>query len=113
ICFWLWRRNISMWFVAIPALFMLVMPAWALVIQLDGWLFPKPLAGGGTPVAPNYLLAAVAVVMLALEVWMLIEAALMWPRAEGVLGEALPPLPRRGSPAPEPAAGPATAGTSR
>jgi carbon starvation protein len=68
---------------------MLMMPAWALCVQLFG-------AGGwwwsGSP-----LLTFIAVVALALEVWMLIEAALMWPRVKGVLEETLPPLERSGA----------------
>ncbi|MEX0704303.1 MAG: carbon starvation protein A [Planctomycetales bacterium] len=113
ICFWLWRRNISMWFVAIPAVFMLVMPAWALVVQLQGWLLPAQPEPPAPPVAPNYLLASIGIMMLALEAWMLVEAFLMWPRAKGVLEEALPPLgPRRAPREMVPAAEPATAASA-
>ncbi|MEZ6065317.1 MAG: carbon starvation CstA 5TM domain-containing protein [Planctomycetaceae bacterium] len=40
ILFWLWRRNKPVWFIVLPTLFMLVMPAHALLVQLfatDGW----------------------------------------------------------------------------
>jgi len=37
ITFWLWRRRKPIWFVALPTLFMLVMPAWAMLIQLGAW----------------------------------------------------------------------------
>lgn len=80
--FWLWRRGKPMWFIALPAVFMLIMPAWAMLLQVGTWWQEQ-----------NYLLVFIAVVVLALEVWMVIEAILTWPRARGVLEEALPPLP--------------------
>ncbi|MCA9182747.1 MAG: carbon starvation protein A, partial [Planctomycetales bacterium] len=84
ITFWLWRRGKPIWFVAIPTVFMLIMPAWALLIQMRGWYEKE-----------SYLLLFIAIVTLALEAWMLVEAFLMFPRAKGVLEEALPPLKAR------------------
>lgn len=86
--FYLWRRNKPIWFVAIPMVIMIIMPAWALSWQLfnpdTGWL-------------PNwqdkFLLLTVGLITLALQIWMVIEAAVMWPKAKGVLEPALPPLP--------------------
>jgi carbon starvation protein len=90
ILFWMWRRQLPIWFVAFPALFMLVLPALALVMQLfigDGaWL---------TGITPNYLLGAFGIVTLLLEGWIVYEAISAWPRAKGVLEESLPPLPGR------------------
>ena len=37
ITFYLWRRGKAIWFVALPLLFMLVMPAWAMTLQLQDW----------------------------------------------------------------------------
>ena len=34
ITFHLWRRNKPVWFLILPALFMLVMPMWAMLLQL-------------------------------------------------------------------------------
>lgn len=90
ISFWLWRRRIPVWFIVPPTLFMLVMPAWALLVQLF-----SPTNGWWSGPTPNYLLSFVGFVTLALEAWMLCEAALMWPRVRGVLEEGLPPLPSR------------------
>ena len=47
-----------------------------------------------TPVSKKSpaFLVFIALVTLALEAWMITEALLMWPRAKGVLEEALPPL---------------------
>ena len=41
----------------------------------------------------NYMLLGVGVVTLALQVWMVAEAVKLLPRAQGVLEEALKPLP--------------------
>jgi carbon starvation protein len=82
ILFWMWRRNLPIWFVAIPAVFMLILPAIAMVSQLfvgdAAWL---------TGENPNYLLAAIGLTTLALEVWILVEAAAAWPKAKGMLEE--------------------------
>ncbi|MCZ6836487.1 MAG: carbon starvation protein A [Planctomycetota bacterium] len=90
--FWLWRRKLPVWFIVLPMMFMLVMPAWAMLWQLfksnpggqPGWLFQEN---------KNWILIIVALATLALEVWMLVEAFLMWPKAKGELEEQLPPLP--------------------
>lgn len=80
ILFWMWRRNLPLWFVAIPAVLMLILPATALISQLfvgdAAWV---------TGTHPNYLLATIGFVTLALEAWMIIEAAIAWPKAKGVL----------------------------
>ena len=84
ICFWLWRRNKPIWFVVLPAIFMLIMPAWAMISQLSGWWDKR-----------QFVLVFVAMVTLVLEVWMVVEAILVWPKAKGILEDALPPLPDR------------------
>ena len=85
ISFWLWRRKLPVFFVALPMVFMLIIPAWALVSQLGGFF-------GSTGAETNWLLVSVALATLALEVWMVIEAVLLWPRARGVLEDVLPPI---------------------
>ncbi|MEZ5328276.1 MAG: carbon starvation protein A [Verrucomicrobiales bacterium] len=90
ILFWMWRRQLPVWFITIPAIFMLVLPAGALIMQLfvgdSAWLTGK---------VPNYLLGAFGLATLALEGWIVFEALAAWPKAKGVLEEALPPLTRR------------------
>ena len=82
ILFWMVRRNLPVAFIAIPAVFMLVLPAVAMVSQLfsgpDAWI---------TGAKPNLVLATVAITTLLLEVWIIIEAIRAWPRAKGVLEE--------------------------
>ncbi len=87
IAFWMWRRRLPVWFIILPATFMLVMPAWAMGYQLfngtSGWVFAE---------SKNYPLILIAVATLLVEAWMVVEAALAWPKVKGVLEETLEPL---------------------
>jgi len=78
IAFYLWRRSVPVWFLAIPMVMMLVLPAWAMTLQAfvgaDSWL-----AQG------NWLLVGIAVLTMALEAWMIYEAARLFPRVRGVV----------------------------
>jgi carbon starvation protein len=80
--FYLWRRNKPVWFVVLPMILMLILPFWALVWQLQySFNFQDKL-----------LLSVVAILTLCLQIWMVVEAAIAWPKAKGVIEEALPPL---------------------
>ena len=84
ILFWMRRRNLPIWFIAIPAVFMLILPAFAMSIELfkpNGWI------SGQKP-----LLASIGLATLALEIWMLIEASIAWPKVKGILEQSLPPI---------------------
>ena len=85
IAFWMWRRGLPVWFVTIPMIFMLILPAVAMTINLFG--------ANGYLAEGNYVLAAFGIATLALEAWMIVEAAIAWPRAKGVIEEQLEPLP--------------------
>ncbi len=81
--FYLWRRGKPVWFLALPMVFMLVMPAWAMSWQLfvgsedhPPWMFADQ---------PNWTLIVIAVATLVLEAWMVVEAILLWPKVKGVL----------------------------
>ena len=84
--FYLWRRNKPVWFVLLPMIFMIVLPAWALIWQLfnaeSGWWWS----------GDKRLVAIIGSVTLGLQFWMVTEAILMWPKAKGVIEDALPPL---------------------
>ena len=88
ITFYLWRRGISMWFLVFPLVLMLVMPMWAMPYQLweaPGWLLT---AREGFPDhKPNYLLGGIGLATIALEIWMIVEAVKIFPKAKGVLEE--------------------------
>ncbi|MFN3168688.1 MAG: carbon starvation CstA family protein [Phycisphaeraceae bacterium] len=88
ITFYLWRRGKAIWFVAIPLIFMLVMPAWAMTLQLQDWLAADASSGG-----KNWPLIVMAVATLALEAWMLVEAALLFPKARGLIEPGGEPIP--------------------
>lgn len=84
VAFWLWRRGLPAWVCVAPGAVMLLTPAWALLHDLQRWLGQD-----------QHLLAGMAVIVLALQAWIVFEAARLWPRARGVLEEALPPPPRK------------------
>ena len=81
ITFYLWRRGRAIWFLVIPTVFMLVMPLWAMIHQLfvaPGWLVADK---------PDYLLGGIGLTTIALEIWMIVEAVKLFPKAKGVLEE--------------------------
>jgi carbon starvation protein len=87
--FYLWRRNAPVWFMLGPGILMLVMPAWAMIVQCflgsadsTSWVAQK-----------NWLLVGLAVATLLLELWMVIEALRLLPASKGTIeagGKALP-----------------------
>ncbi|MCH2061164.1 MAG: carbon starvation protein A [Verrucomicrobiales bacterium] len=90
ILFWMRRRNLPMWFIVIPAVFMLLLPGIAMSIELfkpAGWIAQGKL-----------LLAFIGLATLALEVWMMIEALIAWPKAKGIIEDSLPALPAKTEP---------------
>jgi carbon starvation protein len=82
ITFYLWRRGRAIWFLVIPTVFMLIMPMWAMGYKLfhgkSAWL---------TGAQPDYLLGGIGLATIALEIWMIIEAVKIFPKAKGVLEE--------------------------
>jgi carbon starvation protein len=107
--FYLWRRNKPVWFIALPTLVMLIMPGWALLWQAfngeSGWYWQAFNGESGSFWTKDFLLLTIALTVMGLQIWMVIEAVLMWPRAKGVLEQSLPPLET-----PATAMQPATAG---
>jgi carbon starvation protein len=95
IAFYLVRHRKPVWFLVVPLVLMIVLPAWAMFYQIAG--FYK---------AGNMLLVGIGLFVEVLQVWLVIEGALMWRGARGVLPEPLPPLRGR-----EPAYAAETAGS--
>ncbi len=97
--FYLWRRNKPVWFVLLPMVLMIVLPAWALLWQLfnaeTGWIGSLTEAGWRWRFQDHRLLAMIGLATLALQFWMVVEAALTWKKAKGVLEVALPPLVKK------------------
>jgi carbon starvation protein len=92
ITFYLWRRGVPVWFFVLPMLFMLVMPMWAMLSQTF-------VGGPGNPSwwsQEKWLLCGFALATCALELWMVVEALRLFPRAKGVLeADAVPPAVAR------------------
>ena len=86
ITFYLWRRKKPIFFVAIPLLVMLLMPAWAMI---DDALIGS--RGSSFLGDQQWLLLGFAIGTLALELWMIIEAVLMFPALKGVREAPAPP----------------------
>lgn len=88
IAFWMWRRGMKVWFIVIPMIFMLILPGLAMginVFSADGYVATAMKTG-------HWTLAIFGVATIALEIWMIIEAILAWPKAKGVLEDQLAPL---------------------
>jgi len=93
ISFYLYRRGIPVWFCVVPMVFMLIMPMWAMSVQVfigtestPGWLEQK-----------NWLLVGIGLSSLALEVWMMVEAFLLMPKVKGQIEDPAP-LPAHARP---------------
>lgn len=71
IVFYLRRRGSPFWFVAIPTLFMLAIPAWALITLIPQWV---------DAANPNYVVISFGFATVALEFWMVAEAIGVWLR---------------------------------
>lgn len=93
ISFYLYRRGIPVWFCVIPMIFMLVMPLWAMTVQVffgtastPSWLAQQ-----------NWLLVGIGLASLALEIWMMVEAVLLAPKIRNRLEDPAP-LPAHARP---------------
>jgi carbon starvation protein len=93
ITFYLWRRGRAIWFLVIPMVFMLIMPMWAMLHQLfvsPGWLKAGQI---------NYLLGGIGLATINLEIWIIVEALKLFPRAKGILEEGAVEQSPEGEPA--------------
>ncbi len=81
--FYLWRRGKPIWFIALPMIFMLIMPMWAMSQQL--FIGDKSWIKQG-----NWLVSSIGFATILLEIWMVYEAWQMFPKAKGVLEDDAP-----------------------
>jgi len=84
--FWGWLPA-PVWFLLGPTALMIVVPAWALLLQLfgeTGWVF-------SSDPTKRYLLTILGLGAFLLQAWMVIETLFMWKHAKGVAPDALPP----------------------
>ena len=57
-------------------LFMLLVPAWAMMKDIPRWIKSDQ---------PNWLVIVIGSITLLVELWMIIEAWLLWPKVKGVM----------------------------
>jgi len=88
IVFYLRRRNKPIIFALVPMIVMLIMPAWAMLWNMfnskSGWAYS----------GDEWHLFLFGIVVIALQVWMMIEGLLVWSKSKGHLEQQLPELPR-------------------
>lgn len=81
IVFYLWRRNLPVWFIVVPAVFMLAMPAWAMFLQI----FVGNSEAPSWVESGSWTLLSIGLATLALEGWMLVEAVILLPKVRGAI----------------------------
>jgi len=75
IVFWMKKRNMPTWFVTIPAVLMLIFPAWAMAHQI----FIQGIGMEGSWLSEGkWLLVTIGAITLLLEIWMICEAFFSW-----------------------------------
>ncbi|WP_417388000.1 carbon starvation protein A [Gimesia sp.] len=88
IVFYLRRRNKPIIFALVPMIVMLIMPAWAMLWNMfnsqSGWAYS----------ANDRHLFLFGVVVIALQIWMMVEGLLVWSKSKGHLEQQLPELPQ-------------------
>ena len=98
--FYLWRRGKRIWFLLIPMVLMMIMPAWAMLWNMFN-------SGSGWWYHDKTLLFWTGAAILGIQVWMIVEGFLLLPKVKGILEEGLAPLPAKpGNPGVESAGGP-------
>ena len=66
----LWHQKRPMWFIVLPAIFMLVMPMWAMIVQV----FVGTAAAESWLSQERWLLLSMGVAAILLELWIIVEA---------------------------------------
>ncbi len=88
VAFYLLRNRRPVWFLIPPMILMLILPAWAMIHQMvigpASWWAKR-----------SYPLLVMGLVFQAAQLWMILEAVLLWSRVRGVAPAPLPPLAAR------------------
>lgn len=75
VIFWMYRQRMPVWFIILPAFFMLVLPAWAMGYQIFG----QAIGSAQSWIEQErWLLVGIGSAALLLEAWMIIEAIAAW-----------------------------------
>lgn len=81
VAFYLIRHNKPIFFLVVPLVLMIVLPAWAMTYQIVGFYKDG-----------NMLLVGLGILVEILQAWMILEGIMMWKKAKGVAPVPLPPL---------------------
>lgn len=80
IMFWMLRQRMPIWFIVLPAVFMLLLPAWAMVYQIFG----QAIGSSESWIEQGrWLLVSIGSISLLLEAWMIVEAVSAWRKRTG------------------------------
>ena len=82
IAFWMWRRRMPVWFMVVPGVLLLLLPAYAMLYQL---FYDANGRGLGWIAQKSWLLVAFGASTLVLEFWMIREILRYWNAAKGVI----------------------------
>jgi carbon starvation protein len=77
IAFWMRRRNLPVWFIVAPMMLMLFLPGVAMLLNI--------FSGTGYLANGQWLLFVMGLLTVVLEIWIILEALLAWPKVAGVL----------------------------
>lgn len=86
ITFYLWRRKLPILFALIPMIFMLIIPLWAMIVQV----FLGDTSSSSWWAQEKWLLVGIGIATLLLELWMIVEAVILFPKVRGILEPQLP-----------------------
>lgn len=81
ILFWMRRNQLPTWLIILPTLFMLVIPAWAMIHQI---FFQAIGAQTSWIEQQRWLLVALGAITIILEIWMITEAILSWNKSRPI-----------------------------
>lgn len=75
ILFWMKRKKLSTWFISLPTIFMLIIPAWAMLYQVFG----QAIGSDKSWIEQEqWLLVGIGLTTIILEIWMISEAIIGW-----------------------------------
>jgi carbon starvation protein len=78
--FWMLRQRMPIWFIVLPAVFMLLLPAWAMAYQIFG----QAIGSSESWIEQGrWLLVSIGSISLLLEAWMIVEAVSAWRKRTG------------------------------
>ena len=79
ILFWMRQRRMPLWFLVVPTILMLILPAWAMGYQI----FIQAVGSEQSWIEQGrWMLVAIGGASLLLEIWMIVESVLAWKKGK-------------------------------